>query len=65
MPFTTKGRELETLVRVTCDSIVEASWAIVDQIRAIDKSRLRRRVGAADESTFASVEHVLRIVLGM
>lgn len=41
------------------------SFALVEQIRTIDKRRLKNRIGALDEAGVAELEAALRASLGM
>lgn len=65
VPITTKKRDYATFVPLQSPALAEQSWAIVDQIRAIDASRLRRRIGAATAESMSEVERILRFVLSL
>ncbi|MCK5217882.1 type II toxin-antitoxin system PemK/MazF family toxin [bacterium] len=39
--------------------------AVVDQIRAVDKSRFLAYVGSMDDEAMAKIEEGLRLVLGL
>ena len=56
-PLTTKGRGYPT--RVPCNFRGKAGEIVLDQIRAIDKTRLVRRLGVIDEATRINVLEVL------
>jgi mRNA interferase MazF len=49
------------LVPVTCGG--KRAIAVVDQIRAVTKERLDRRMGAASADDLVAVEEALRLVL--
>ena len=52
-PMTTKGRSYPT--RVTCQFQGKRGEIVLDQLRAVDKVRLVRRLGRISESTQAEV----------
>ena len=56
-PLTTKGRGYPT--RVLCNFQGKAGEIVLDQIRAVDKTRLVRRLGVIDEATRINVLEVL------
>lgn len=52
-PMTTKGRHYPT--RINCEFQGKAGQIVLDQIRAIDKARLVRRLGRLNKSTQTEV----------
>ncbi len=52
-PMTTQGRAYPT--RVTCEFQGKNGQIVLDQIRALDKSRLVRRLGQLDQETQVKV----------
>ena len=52
-------------VSVTVSAAGRVSIAKCDQVRAVDKSRLGRRVGALSASDLRTVENAVRQVLGL
>jgi mRNA interferase MazF len=52
-------------ISVAVDSAGRRGVAKCDQIRAVDKSRLSRRVGALSEADLKRVEEAVRQVLGL
>jgi mRNA interferase MazF len=57
-PMTTKGRKYPTRVPVTFQK--KAGHIVLDQIRAVDKRRLIRRLGSIGQRTAAKVLQVLQ-----
>ncbi len=45
--------------------LAEDSVAVCHQLRALDKRRLKERIGAVDESALAAVDQCLAFTLGM
>ena len=56
-PMTTNGRLYPT--RVACEFAGQEGMIALDQMRAMDRARLVRRLGAIDEATAEAVLHVL------
>jgi mRNA interferase MazF len=56
-PMTTKGAQYPT--RVTCKFQGKQGQVVLDQIRAVDKARLVRRLGKVSQQTRAEVLSVL------
>jgi len=56
-PMTTKGRHYPT--RVNCEFQGRAGQIVLDQIRAIDKARLVRRLGRLNKTTQTEVLDLL------
>lgn len=52
-PMTTKSRNLPS--RVACEFENKSGYIVLDQIRAIDKMRLGKKLGEIDEDTQAKV----------
>jgi mRNA interferase MazF len=57
-PMTTKGRALPT--RVQCRFQQKDGEVVLDQIRAVDKTRLAKRLGTLDDVTGRKVLDTLR-----
>ena len=57
-----RGWPTSVAIDASC-GLGRASWALADQIRAIDNQRLRRRIGVVDAETMAGVEDVIRRLL--
>ena len=63
-PLTTKVKEYRaTHVEVNCLNI--KSWIMCEQIRTVDKSRLKRKKGVLDAQTMLEVEEKLKIHLNL
>src|SRR5207237_10750137 len=56
-PMTTKGRSYPT--RVACRFKGKNGQVVLDQIRAVDQSRLIKKLGSIDDKTAAAVLDVL------
>jgi mRNA interferase MazF len=56
-PMTTKGRDYPS--RVTCSFKGKNGQVVLDQIRAVDKSRLVQRLGIIDKKTQSKVLSVI------
>lgn len=56
-PMTTKRHDYPT--RVGCSFQGKRGWVLLDQIRAVDKSRLIRHLGKLDDQTNTSVLRTL------
>jgi mRNA interferase MazF len=57
-PMTTRGRSYPT--RVSCRFQRKSGQVVLDQIRAVDQSRLIKKLGRLDEETSTVVLDVLR-----
>jgi mRNA interferase MazF len=57
-PLTTKGQSYPT--RVSCRFKGKGGQVVLDQIRAVDRSRLIRKLGRIDNTTAATVLDVLQ-----
>lgn len=57
-PMTTKGRSYPT--RVNCRFQGKSGMVVLDQIRAVDKTRMAGRLGRIDDSVAAAVLNVLQ-----
>jgi mRNA interferase MazF len=55
----------QVLVRPPEGGLTSTSVSLPDQIRAIDRSRLVKRLGKLDDETLARLDRSLRIVLGL
>ena len=54
-----------THVPIVCDGLFACSTVLLEQIRTIDQSRLRWRVGKADNATMKRVEAALLVSIGI
>ena len=64
IPLSSKGTPRPALV-VSVPSAGEESNARIDQIRAVDKSRLRGQIGKLSVDDLKAVEESLRVVVGL
>jgi mRNA interferase MazF len=46
------------------NGLTKPSYALVDQLRSIDKQRIRRRYGQVSEAELAAIDEGLRLYLG-
>jgi mRNA interferase MazF len=60
-PMTTKSRSYPTRVKVTFEK--KSGWIILDQIRTIDKIRLKEKAGHLDETKITEVKGILKEML--
>jgi mRNA interferase MazF len=61
-PVTTTGREgYPTRVRIAGGEI--KGWIVLDQIRAIDKARLRQRIGELSSEEISEVKNIIKEML--
>lgn len=60
-PMTTRSRDYPTRVQLRFQN--ERGWIVLDQIRAVDRRRLVRRLGKIGSGTVASVKSVLSEML--
>lgn len=61
-PVTTTGREgYPTRVRIAGGEI--KGWIVLDQIRAIDKTRLRQRIGELSPKEISEVKNIIKEML--
>ena len=66
VPITTNFHDLPSWVPINPSiGILKPSWALPDQIRAVDFSRLVKRLGIVDEATRAAIDRILRLVLDL
>ena len=62
VPVTTTGREgYPTRVRIAGGEI--KGWIVLDQIRAIDKTRLRQRIGELSPKEISEVKNIIKEML--
>lgn len=45
--------------------LVKPSWALVDQLRSVDKRRIRRRFGQVQPAELAAIDNGLSLFLGL
>jgi mRNA interferase MazF len=60
-PMTTKSHKYPTRVRIDFQNKV--GWIVLEQIRAVDKKRLIKRVGELDEHKSAEIKKVIMEML--
>ena len=60
-PLTSRSKPYPT--RVPCKLRGRSGWIVLDQIRALDKRRLIRRLGALDADTVRAVKGTLKEML--
>jgi len=60
-PMTTKSHGYPSRVEIEFQG--KQGWIVLDQIRTVDKTRLVKRMGRAEESRITLVKNVLREML--
>jgi mRNA interferase MazF len=60
-PMTTKSRNYPTRVKITFEK--KSGWIILDQIRTIDKIRLKEKAGHLREAKITEVKSILKEML--
>jgi mRNA interferase MazF len=60
-PVTSKSRDYPTRVAVRVRG--REGWIMLDQIRTVDKRRLRKKVGSLDYATIFKVKEIIREML--
>jgi len=60
-PMTTKSRSYPTRIKITFENKI--GWIVLDQIRAIDKIRLKEKAGCLKEAEITEVKSVLKEML--
>ena len=60
-PMTTKSRSYPTRVKVTFER--KLGWIVLDQIRTIDKIRLKEKTGPLKETEITEVKSILKEML--
>lgn len=61
----TDKNNIPTHTRIVCVGLPRASIILLEQLRTIDKSRIKKYVGYADERVMHEVDKALAISLGM
>lgn len=61
----TDKNNIPTHTRIVCVGLPRASIILLEQLRTIDKSRIKKYVGCADERVMHEVDKALAISLGM
>lgn len=64
-PITSKKIEFVHPFEAEVKGLSKPSKALLNQIRAIDKNRLVKRIGKADKDTVLAVNEAIRISLGL
>ncbi len=60
-PMTTKSRSYPTRIKITFENKI--GWIVLDQIRAIDKIRLKEKAGCLKEAEITEVKSILKEML--
>lgn len=60
-PMTTKSRSYPTRVKITFEK--KLGWIVLDQIRTIDKIRLKEKAGHLEKTEIAEVKGILKEML--
>jgi len=60
-PLTSTGKQYPTRVRSVMQG--REGWIVLDQIRTVDKIRLRAKIGALDDATVATIKDIIRQML--
>ena len=60
-PLTSRSKPYPT--RVPCELKGKAGWIVLDQVRALDKRRLTRKLGAAGAETVTLIKSTLKEML--
>jgi mRNA interferase MazF len=60
-PMTTKSHDYPTRIKVDFQN--KSGWIVLDQIRTVDKRRLRKRLGAIDKRVVQRVKSAIREML--
>ena len=60
-PLTTKSHNYPTRLKTTVAG--KECWAVIDQIRAIDKSRLNGKIGELDKNDIAKLKNIINEML--
>jgi mRNA interferase MazF len=61
VPLTTKFHAFPTRVPLTFAR--KQGWVVVDQIRTVDKRRLRKRLGRIESKTIAAIKSIIEDML--
>jgi mRNA interferase MazF len=66
VPITTKYRDLPSWVPINPTmGLTKPSWALPDQVRTIDYTRLVKLGGSVDAATRDAIDEILRLVLDL
>lgn len=60
-PMTAKSRSYPTRIKITFEK--KSGWIVLDQIRTIDKVRLKEKAGHLKETEIAEVKSILKAML--
>jgi len=60
-PMTTKSHNYPTRIDLTFDG--KKGWIMLDQIRAIDKQRLVKKIGKIEKETILKVKNIIKEML--
>ncbi|ABI69174.1 type II toxin-antitoxin system PemK/MazF family toxin [Syntrophomonas wolfei] len=62
-PVTKRGRQsYPTRIQITTENSI-SGWIVLDQIRAIDKSRLRNKISSLNASDIAAIKSIIQEML--
>jgi mRNA interferase MazF len=61
----TSSGVLPTVYRPEVEVAGRRTWVLTEQIRALDRSRLGRRVGTLAQAELRAVDDALKVVLGL
>jgi mRNA interferase MazF len=65
VPITTRDRRFTHHILVAGGGLDRRSFAMPEYVRSVAQRRLQRRLGAADQSTLATVDDWLRRLIGL
>ena len=60
-----KKKSLPTHIPIECSSLAKDSIALLEQIRTIDKKRLKEKIGHLDDRLMTKVNEALEISFGL
>ena len=60
-PMTTRSKNYPTRISITSQG--KSGWIVLDQIRSVEKARLRKRLGKVDSRTVSRIKSVVKEML--
>ena len=60
-PLTSTSKKYPSRIEVKLEG--RSSWIVIDQIRCVDKSRLREKIGVLEEECIIEVKNIIREML--
>lgn len=63
LPITSKKRNLPTHIEVNADYFSQVSYIKVEDIRAISKKRLNKKIGSVSNEVLSEIEVILKLLL--